>query len=130
MKGREIRFIGGKYVGCKGWIDLSKDPGDNTIPIIAETKKRGEYSTYVFKWNVEDEPQTPPSNYAAAVIQTCPDLDVALTKICRDFAKCEIKKDYDGFFVILGAKLEAAAKLQADKGPKALYRHIDFNNGN
>jgi hypothetical protein len=126
MKGKEIRFIGGKYVGLKGWINISKSPGYNTIPVIADTKKKGEWETYVFQCNIKDEPQTPPSNYAAAVIQACPDLDGALTKICHDFMKCDIRRDYAGFYEIMGKKLDAAAKLQDDKGSKALYRHIDF----
>jgi hypothetical protein len=129
MKGKEIRFIGGKYVGLKGWINVSKTPGYNTIPVIADTKKKGEWETYVFLYNIEDEPQTPPTSYAAAVLQACPDLDGALTKICRDFAKCDIRRDYDGFYKIMGKKLGDAAKLQDDKGSKALYRHIDFDDG-
>ena len=81
MKGKEIRFIGGKYVGLKGWINVSKTPGYNTIPFITDTKKKGGWETYVFLYNIEDEPQTPPTSYAAAVLQTCPDLDGAFTKI-------------------------------------------------
>lgn len=129
MKGKEIRFIGGKYVGLKGWVNISKSPGYNTIPVIVDTKKKGEWHTYVFEWNVDDELKTPPSNYAAAVLHACPDLDGALTKMCRDFAKCDIRRDYDGFMAIVGKKLEAAAKLQDDKGSKALYRKIDFKSG-
>jgi hypothetical protein len=126
MKGKEIRFIGGKYGTKKGWINTDKEPGENTIPVIVNLGKKGEWETYVFEENVADEPTTRPSSYAEAVIQQCPDLDQALTKLARDFAKCSIHVDPNGFFLLVQKKVDEATKQHEAKGSKALYRNIKY----
>jgi hypothetical protein len=51
MKGKAIRFIGGKYDTKKGWIDTDREAGENTIPVVVDLGKKGERETYVYKEN-------------------------------------------------------------------------------
>jgi N-acetylglutamate synthase/N-acetylornithine aminotransferase len=69
---------------------------------------------------------TTATTYAEAVIQQCPDLDCALTKVCRDFAKCNINKDQSGFTQIVQRKVVEATTLLEAKGSKGLYHNIKF----
>jgi hypothetical protein len=126
-KGKEIRFIGGKYGGKKGWVDLDRTPGIDTTPVIVNLGKKGEKVTYVYDYSFEVEATTAPTCFAEAIIQQCPDIDCSLTKVCRDFAKCNIKVDPTGFINIVQKKITEAVNLQDDKGSKALYRIIKFN---
>ena len=129
MKGKEVRFIGGKYSGKRGWINMDKENGENTVPVIVDLGKKGEKETYVYDYSLELEDTGIPATYAQAVIQQCPDLDCALTKVCRGFAKCNIRQDPEGFIGVVQKKMTEATKLQEDKGSKALYRRIQFNGG-
>jgi hypothetical protein len=126
-KGQSIRFVGGKYGGKKGWINVDKTAGEETTPVIVNLKKKGEKETYVYNFSFEIEHATEPSSYAGAVLKQCPDLDCALTKLCRDFAKCSIKKDYPGFAAIIERKLQEATELIESKGSRGLYRRIEFD---
>jgi hypothetical protein len=126
-KGQRIRFVGGKYGGKKGWINLEKPAGEETTPVIVNLKKKGEKATYVYNYSFEIESTTEPSSYAGAVLQQCPDLDCALTKLCRDFAKCSIFRDYPGFAAILDRKMQDATELMESRGSRGLYRHIKFD---
>ena len=127
-KGMKIRFVGGKYGGKKGWIDDDGKVGETTVSVIVNLgPKKGEHATFVYSYSVATERVTTATTYAEAVMQQCPDLDCALTKICRDFAKCNIKKDLPGFNLILQRKMADATKLLEAKGSKGLYRNIKFN---
>lgn len=126
-KGTQIRFIGGKYRERKGWINEDKEAGENTVPVIVDLGKKGEKATYVYENSIEKEPTAAPSSYAEAVLQQCPDLDCSLTKLCRDFAKCNIKTDPAGFFAIIERKMKEATTQHEAKGSKALYRAIRYN---
>jgi hypothetical protein len=128
MKGQAIRFISGKYGGKKGWIDLSGVDGEDTTPVIVNLGKKGEKDTYVFDYSFEAEPTAPPSCYAEAVIQQCPDLQRLLVTACRGFAKADIGKDPTGFFAVIDRMTKDAITLQTLKGSKALYRKIEHNN--
>jgi hypothetical protein len=129
-KGQKVRFIAGKYGGRKGWIDEDREAGQDTVPVIVNLGRKGEWETYVYTFSVELERLIAATTYAEAVIQQNPDLDCALTKVCRDFARCNIKKDLPGFTQIIKKKLEEGTKYLESKGNKALYRHIKFNHSN
>jgi hypothetical protein len=126
-KGAKVRFIGGKYGGKKGWVDVDRAQGTDTIPVIVDLGKKGEKETYVYDYSVAIEPTENPTCYAEAVIQQCPDLECSLTKVCRDFAKCSIREDPGGFLAIINKKMDDATKWQDAKGSKALYRHIKYD---
>jgi hypothetical protein len=129
-KGKKVRFIGGKYGGKKGWVNDDRNLGTGTIPVIVDLGKKGEKETYVYEYSVALEATANPTCYAEAVIQQCPDLECALTKLCRDFAKCNMRDDPNGFMTIVQKKMSEATIWQADKGSKALYRRIEYTNKN
>ena len=124
-KGEEIRFIAGKYVNHKGWVDLSKQPGETTVPVIVRTK-HGEKQTYVYAFNVRKESDYKSRTYAEAVVKQCPDLDSKLVAVCRGFAKANIGRDIEGFGHLVFHRAEDAVKWQEGKGTKAMYRSIVF----
>jgi hypothetical protein len=126
MKGRAIRFIAGKYAGKKGWIDIDGKEGDSTTPVIVYLGKKGEKPTYVNDSNFENEPTIPPSCYAEAVIQQCPDLQKLLVCTCRAFAKADIGNDTAGLYHILERTMKEALQWQTSKGSKALYRKVYY----
>jgi hypothetical protein len=126
MKGKAIRFIAGKYAGKKGWIDIDGKEGDATTAVIVNQGKKGEKPTYVEDLNFENEPTSPPSSYAEAVIQQCPDLQKLLVSTCRGFAKADIGLDPTGFSQILDRTMWEALNWQTSKGSKALYRKIEY----
>ena len=128
-KGNKVCFLVGKYAGKKGWINLDggeRNSGD-TIGVIVNLHRRGEKVTYVYPESIQEEATTQPTSYAEAILEQCPDVDAGLTKICRDLAKCNIKRDSNGIFAVIQRKLNEAVVLQESKGSKALYRHIDYN---
>lgn len=126
-KGERVRFIAGKYGGKKGWINSAREPGDNTIPVIVDRGRKGEKSTYVYEENMKIEPSTPPSCYAEAVIQQCPDVEQLLVKMCRAFAKCDIQQDGEGFMRLVQQNITAATEWQDSKGSLAYYRKIEWD---
>lgn len=123
-KGESLRFVAGKYAGKRGWLDTSKEMGENTIPVIVDLGKKGLKKTYVYVTSARKEPTGPPKSYADAVLQQCPDLDKALTCFCRAFVKTGIEQDIDEFLKIIVGRLSEEARLLEEKGSKALYRRI------
>jgi hypothetical protein len=74
------------------------------------------YSEAVIQQCPDLEPMASPACYAEAVIQQCPDLECSLTKVCRDFAKCNIKDDPTGFMAIIHQKMLLKEKLFRYRG--------------
>jgi hypothetical protein len=126
MKGKAIRFIAGKHAGKKGWIDIDGKEGDATTAVILNQGKKGEKLACVEDLNFENEPTSPPSSYAEAVIQQCPDLQKLLVSTCRGFAKADIGLDPVGFSQILDRTMWEAPNWQTSKGSKALHRKIEY----
>ena len=126
-KGKQIRFIAGKYAGKQGWEDLARQQGDKTIPVIVDLGKRGEKETYVYNSSyVLNDASSLPGSYAEAVIQQCPDLEKMLVATCRAFAKTDIGRDPEGFHRLFNQHLHQAVYWQRSKGSKALYRSIAY----
>jgi hypothetical protein len=126
MKGDAIVFIGGKYAGKTGWINTNKEAGENTTPVIVDLGSKGKKETYVFRQSFRKEKVA--ASYAEAVLVQCPDIEVLMTKLCRNLAKCSIEQDASGVVALFNKKLNEAIALQEAKGAKALYRHVTFRN--
>ena len=127
MKGPEIYFVSGKYVGKTGWLDLSEEADDETTPVIVDLKKKGEEKvTFVYNDNWKRKPTTNPTYYAEAVIQQCPDVEVSLVSTARKLAKCDIGRDLEGFNKVITTKIHEAVDWQKKKGSKAMYRKIKY----
>lgn len=128
MKGDAIRFVSGKYAGKSGWIDTEGVADDNVTPVIVNLGRKGLKSTIVYTSSIMKQTyyKAPPS-YAHAVIQQCPDIEKNLVTVTRQLAKCDIRKDEEGFKGVMEGYLEAAAIWQENRGSKAMYRNIKFD---
>jgi hypothetical protein len=89
---------------------------------------RKEKRTKVNKTSVKAplEASVPPSRYAEAVFEQCPDIEDKLDSLCQDLASCHIEKDGPGIFAIIQGRLQEAIDSQESMKAKALYREIVF----
>lgn len=129
-KGEEIRFIGGKYAGKQGWLDIDKEADDRVTPVILNLgKKKGKRDTFVYNgsWVLMSEVMKDPHSYARAVIQQCPEVHAEMVKFFRKLAKFDIDRDRAGFIALLDEALDDAVKHQISKGTKAEWRGIEYN---
>jgi hypothetical protein len=91
-KGAPIKFIGGDYVGCSGWINKMKDPMDTFIYVIVVLKKtkkelltRVKQENYVLLADIKV-----PINYEEAMVQQHPDIEQMLNMLAGKMAECEL----------------------------------------
>ena len=141
QKGKEIRFIAGKYqsVAARGWLNAAEswgtnadDPDETTAPVIVLMKKgKGMRATTVNKASfkiVEDEKA--PTSYAGRVLRACPEIERNLVTVTRQMAKCDVDKDKNGFQKVMINYLDDAVQWQKNQGSKAMYRKIEWQDPN
>ena len=127
IKGDAIRFVSGKYGGCVGWIDMSKEADCEITPVVVDRKRKGEKRTYVQTCQIRYIGEhMSPDNYAEAVMQQCPDIEKAIVETTRKIAKCNIGRDEEGFNKVIRKELEVAKKWHEGKGSKALCQNIRY----
>ncbi len=127
-KGEKVRFVGGKYVGKKGW--LNNDKGDTTyfVYVIVDLGNGKTKETRVSKENVAS-PHTAPASYEEAVLQQIPEIEALMDKLARELAKChvEVKDSSAPILEIMGLKIRDAMAKQVRKGSKATWRMVKFS---
>eukprot|EP00978_Attheya_sp_CCMP212_P040419 scaffold220367_cov44-Attheya_sp.AAC.1 len=67
-KGKEIKFIGGKYEGLKGWFNASKShlsTPKRTYVIVKRKQEKDEKETYVSEVNISSASGKPHSHAQA-----------------------------------------------------------------
>lgn len=126
IKGEEIRFIAGKYGGKTGWINTQEPADESITPVIVNLGRKGEKATFVYTSSIKRNTSAPPTSYAQAVIQQCPDIEKNLVTVTRQLAKCDISRDPKGFQAVVHNQLDEARAWQEGKGSKAMYRKINF----
>lgn len=125
MKGEEIRIFAGKYAGKKAWKNDQGDHDDRVTQVIVDLGKgRGEKYTYIY--NTSYEVSKAPKTYAEACMTQCPDIEKNLVAVTRQLAKCDIRRDEEGFKEVIHKKMADAIKWQEKKGSKAVYRRINY----
>jgi hypothetical protein len=126
MRGHEIHFVCGKYAHKSGWIDNEKEETKKMIYVIVDL---GNGSTKKTQVNMESvgKPQESPSNYAEAILQQCPNIEVKMDKLCQEIAKCSVAIYGSAMLEFLSNKFQQATDEQTDKGSKATYRHVSHN---
>ena len=130
MKRDNIRFVAGKYAGKHGWIDLTGHSEKGVTHVIVDLSGKGEKVTYVYTSSFRKMLKDKPSCYTQAVIQQCPDIEKNLVNVSRQLAKCNIKKDMDGFKQVVNGHLKEAMVWQEQRGSKAMFWKITYNNKN
>jgi len=128
-KGAAIKFIGGKYVGCSGWINKTKDPTDCKISVIVLKKNKEEKLTAVFLENyvlltsIKD-----PKTYEAAMLHQHADIEEMLNTLVRKMAECELIESTSNAGQNIGNifmdRLGRAIARQERKGDKARWRRV------
>ena len=126
LKGDPIVFIAGKYGGKTGWINNAETEDDEILPVVVNLGRRGEKVTFVYQSSARRVNTESPRTYAEAVMQQCPDVEQSLVTVTRQLAKCDIRRDVEGFRALFQKKMEEAVDWQEAKGSKAYYRKINY----
>jgi hypothetical protein len=85
-RGEEIRFVGGVYIGYKGWMDKSKDKTALSYHVVVKSFKKKDGSTIDLATTVRKTSvrrpalETPPASYAEAIMQQHPKVEQLLDK--------------------------------------------------
>ena len=131
-KGKRILFLGGKYAGEKGWIDLNQDPMAKMIGVIVEGKGSEELVvTRVKQACVKDIlARKCPALYEEALLEQHPDIEILMEKLATELARCEITgrgNTADGVLGMVKAKIRRAYNKQTLLGHQALWRKVKFH---
>ena len=127
-KGAAIRFIGGKYVGRRGWIDSGREFGETKVPVIV-VKGSEEKQTAVDFTNYELETAyNEPTNYEEAIFDQVGDIELAMNKLVKLLAECPaVENTGEGgkrLARIFLKRVGQAMKRQKNKGDKARWRFV------
>ena len=125
-KGAPIKVVGGIHLGCKGWIDKTKDPTNDYTHIIVrknnktneEVRTRVRHENYVLKTEISN-----PVSYEEAMLVQHLDIDALLTKLVQKMAECELA-DGSNIASIIKQRFEKAKARQENKGSKARWRRV------
>jgi hypothetical protein len=136
-KGKHILFLGGKYIGKKGWLDLNQDPMPKFIGVIVEGKGSDEdLVTRVKQAFVKDiSARKIPTSYEQALLEQHPDIEILMEKLATELARCEISGRAgtgaaDGVLAMLKSKIKKAYNKQTLLGHHALWRKVKFHSPN
>lgn len=125
-KGDAIRILTSKYKECDAWIDTGKKNTRCKVPVIIETDE-GLKSTRIDKENVTT-PFELPVLYEEAAFQQKPEMDLLADQLMKKLARCNITSS-DEIVRILMGKLDKANAVQAAKGSRARWEHVEWENG-
>jgi hypothetical protein len=109
-----------------GWINIAETEDDEILPVVVNLGRRGERATFVYQSSARRVNNESPRTHAEAVMQQCPDVERSLVTVTRQLAKCDVRRDAEGFRVLLEKKMEEAVDWQEAKGSKACYRKVDY----
>ena len=126
IKGDELRFVKGTWVGYSGWKDLSVKPkkGSEKRAVIVD-KDGEEIATDVNKSSIR-KPHAAPRTFEEALLQQHKDVETAMVKLAEMFAKCGISNN-NNVLTLFSLELTRARDYQMKLGAKARWRHVDFN---
>lgn len=127
QKGEEIRFVKGKYMGEKGWINTEKTcktkVGKKEQVYVIVDLERGEKSTRVNKSSIRDKFSAPMSHEEAAM-QQHKELELAMIQLAELWAECGIT-NVDNALALLSVEIGRAVD-EHNKLSKAPYRQVEF----
>ena len=124
IKGQAIQFIGGEYIGMKGWLDDSRDKCPSMHYVIVNFGDE-EYPTRVLTTNIAE--LTEPVTYVEHCLDQHPDIAKLMKKLCKALSECDLSDD-DQVEVrhIFGDQLSSS--IRKNKGRKAWMRVIEYKN--
>lgn len=128
LKGDEVHFVGGKYLGKKGWMNAAKTQPAKMKYVIVDLGDGNELATRVRKDSV-GQPPLPPNSYEEAALQQIPEVELALRKAARLLAKCGVQEWTEACRIFEAFGQEESQKLMA-LGSKATYHTIEWGDEN
>jgi hypothetical protein len=131
QRGREIRFIKGKYIGYNGWINDHGDHTAHSYAVIVSGYKSVNGGTHdritkVRKESVRDRILPPANSKSEAIMQQHPEIEQTMEKLCRQLAKCDINPRSNSIKEVFGRKLLEAVAKQIALGNKATWKRVDY----
>jgi hypothetical protein len=128
VKGEPIRFTGGKYLGCTGWLDSANGETDAMYyVIVAKYKGKEDKPTRVLKKSVEAAHKGDPASRAGAILEQQPKIEKLMKELAWSLAKCRPSdNDMHNLQELFGMELSKAREKLAGMGSKAQYFHIDY----
>ena len=90
-RGKPVKFTGGKYAGCSGWIDKGKGETRRSVYVIILLNDGRTKRTRVLKEGIE--PESTPTNFAEALMKEYPDIRQILKKLTSLLAQVEMDSD-------------------------------------
>ena len=133
--GDEIRFVGGKHVGCTGWVDLDGDETAACIAVVVNgykdkrSRSASNKSTTVRKESVRLMAQPAPQSRAEAIMQQHPEIEQTMEKLARQLAKCELSPRSASMHKIFARKLQDATARQIAMGDRATWKKVQCKSG-
>jgi hypothetical protein len=130
-RGDEIRFIGGTYIGYRGWLDKSRDETERSYPVIVQGFKKKTGGTVDKAATVRKSSCAPaaipsPTSYAMAIMQQHPKIDQLMGKLCIQLAKCELKSNSTSIHALFTEKLKEAVAKQIALGRDAEWKRVRY----
>jgi hypothetical protein len=131
VKGNEVTFIKGKYVGYAGWINVAGDETPKSVPVIVHGWKKADGSTVdrvtnVRKTSIRKGSPPQPNTRADAIMLQMPNIEATMDSLCRQLAKCELDHDSKPIQTIFARKLKEAMANQIAQGNTATWYRIKF----
>ena len=121
-RGKPIKFTGGKYASCSGWIDKGKDKRTcRSVYVIILLNDGHTKHTRVLKESIK--PESTPTNLAEALMKEYPDIHQILKKLTSLLAQVELdSKETDAMVTHFHEKLLQAQEKQEGLGGRARWR--------
>ncbi len=129
QRGREIRFVKGKYIGYNGWINDHGDHTAQSYTVIVSGYKRDNGATQdkitkVRKESVRDRTLPPPNSKSEAIMQQHPEIEAAVIEMARLFASCSIT-DEKSVMALIGKEIRRA-QAENQSLPTQTIRVVEF----
>ena len=126
-RGEPIRFIGGTFVGSKGWLNTQRSATKCMLPVIIDMGEGAVKYTLVSKESVALESTIkPPRCVEEAILQQHLDLEKKLNHLVKQFAQCGLQSP-DQMTALFKLRLQRAIDKQRNKGSKAWFRPVVFD---
>ena len=124
-RGRAVRVVGGRNVGCTGWINLDKPKPQQSYNVFLVMKNGTVAEKQVCDNNIEFEKK--PNSYAEAIFQQHDDILLKMNQLVDALAMCKIENEQPAVVAIFTKTLDAAVKKHRTRiGNKAVHRDVAY----
>jgi len=129
VMGSPIKFIGGKYAGKTGWINLARGKEGFTnhrVHVILDEPRK---CACVKKNSIGPSSEGKTLSYEEAILDQKPFINKLMNKLAHELAKANVNNSSMAIFGDLLAYKIAFELEMMQKNPKASYYKIDFPEG-